>query len=79
MSAHFASRQNVVLTPVDDVERHAQALHQRGAGAEQVVRRPWACPVCAEYRCRLGVGRAWAYSPAATLHVDISVIFAQPH
>lgn len=42
VAAHFAARQNVVLAPVDDVERHAEALHQRGASAAQVMRRP--CP-----------------------------------
>lgn len=33
VSAHLPTRQNVGLASVDDVERYAQALHQRGASA----------------------------------------------
>lgn len=38
--AHLTARQNVVLAPIDDVERHAKALHECGASAAQIVWRP---------------------------------------
>jgi len=32
--------ENVAPAPVDDLQRNAQALHHRGAGTAQIVRRP---------------------------------------